>query len=192
MEQKRKVYTASIDEDGELGVYAISYVDKPAIMKDFVHFKEQMHLQKIDEEKRMVYGPAMIPDLPIFRVDKSGEEFYVVFPADVIEKMAHKFLATNSHQNMTADHDKVVEGSRVVESWVKAGDKDKSIELGFDELPNGSWFVGSKVDDEELWARIKTGEVRGFSIEIDMAMIEQDAQPEDEIIAEIEKIIKEG
>lgn len=188
--EKRKVFTAKLDEDGELGVYAISFVDEPAIMKDFMHFREQVLLQKIDEEKRMVYGPAMIPDLPILRVTKDGEPFYIKFPKAVVEKMAHRYFIQNMHQNMTEDHAKPVKDSVVVESWLKAGEQDKSIALGFESMEDGTWFVGSKVNNDNLWARIKAGEVRGFSIEVDLDMKLEGMEPEDEIIDQMNEILK--
>lgn len=187
--EKIKVYTAKIDEEGELGVYALSFVDRPAIMKDFMHFKEHHLLRKLDEERRMVYGPAMIPDLPILRISKSGEEFYIKFPSDVVRIMAHKYFTTNSHHNMTVDHETKLSASIVVESWLKEGESDKSIQLGFESLPDGTWFTGSKVNDDDVWERVKSGELRGYSIEVDLDMVEDGEQPEDEIIREMETII---
>ena len=189
--EKIKVYTAQLDEEGELGVYAISFVDAPAIKKNFMHFKEQYLLQKVDEERRMVYGPAMIPDLPILRVTLEGEAFYIKFPKKVVEKMAHRFFEQNMHHNMTEDHEKPVKDSIVVESWLKEGDSDKSLALGFEAMEDGTWFVGSKVMNDELWNRVKAGEVLGFSIEIDADVKLEGEEPEDDIIEEMEKILNQ-
>ena len=189
--EKIKVFTAQLDEEGELGVYAISFVDAPAIKKNFMHFKEQMQLRKIDEEKRMVYGPAMIANLPILRVTEEGEPFYIKFPPEVVVKMAHRFFEQNMHHNMTEDHERPVKDSVVVESWVKTGKSDKSIELGFEDMENPTWFVGSKVMNDELWNRVKAGEVLGFSMEIDADVKLEGEEPEDDIIEEMEKILNQ-
>jgi hypothetical protein len=36
---------------------------------------------------------------------------------------------------------------------------------GFEDVPDGSWFGSFKVDNPEVWAEIKAGNVRGFSVE---------------------------
>jgi hypothetical protein len=41
---------------------------------------------------------------------------------------------------------------------------DKSKLYGFD-LPVGTWFVKMKVDNDDMWDRIKSGELKGLSIE---------------------------
>jgi hypothetical protein len=41
---------------------------------------------------------------------------------------------------------------------------DKSKLYGFD-LPDGTWFVKMKIENKELWSRIKSGELKGLSIE---------------------------
>jgi hypothetical protein len=33
------------------------------------------------------------------------------------------------------------------------------------DLPNGTWFVKMKIENEELWQKIKAGELKGLSIE---------------------------
>jgi hypothetical protein len=44
--------------------------------------------------------------------------------------------------------------------------KDKSVALGLNEsLPIGTWFVGMKVNQIDVWDRVKSGELRGFSVE---------------------------
>jgi hypothetical protein len=187
--EKIKVYEAKIDEEGELGVYAISFVDEPAIQSGFMHFKNQYKLRKIDEDKRMVYGPAMIPDLPIYRVDEKGNEFFIKFPKDVVREMAHRFLMKNNHQNTTVDHEKKLSNTIVVESWLKEGESDKSISLGLGELPDGTWLTGSKVNDDDVWMRVKSGELTGYSIEVDLDRVLVGADPVDELVKEMEQII---
>ena len=159
-----KIIDLKIDEEGQ-GVYAISFVGSPAIESDWVFLNNQeVKLQSIDTERRMVYGAALIPNKPIYRVHPSGEEYYIRFSSEVIEKTAHKFLMNNQNHNATYEHKKELDGSTFVESWIKESEQDKSVHFGID-TPVGTWFVGSYIENEDLWSKIKAGDVKGFSIE---------------------------
>jgi hypothetical protein len=37
---------------------------------------------------------------------------------------------------------------------------------GFDKLPNGSWFVSYKVDNDEVWAQVKTALLKGSALRV--------------------------
>ena len=119
----------------------------------------------LDEERREVYGPVMIPNKMILRRDEEGNPFYVYFSRETIKKMAEKFLAQNKQHNTDIEHDgNVVTANTLLESWVSESSQyDKSYNLGF-ALPAGTWFAGFKVNDDNLWNDIKTGKVRGFSL----------------------------
>lgn len=168
---KKKLKTYKVTQDSD--VFAISLVEAPATESAFVYMSEQKPMKfNTDEEKHMVYGCAMLPDFPIYRrLEK--EEFYVTFPKDTIERLSQNFLKQGFQKNWTKNHDEEANGITVVESWIKADmEKDKSVAIGLDnELPVGTWFVGAKVDDVDLWDKIKNGEWNGFSIE---AFIELD------------------
>jgi hypothetical protein len=183
------------DLDLESGVDAVSYVNSPAIQADFIHFHKEYNtsFSSIDEEKRIVVGPALVPDKMILRKQKE-DFFYVYFSAETIRKTAHKFL-TNGHQgNTTFEHSAKLSDVSIVESWI-IEDKvhDKSVSLGFD-LPVGTWMLTSKIDDDATWESIKSGEVKGYSIEgvfVDKTLLsrEEDIQTEiDEFEAEMELI----
>ena len=188
---KPKVFEVTLDDAGELGVYAISLVDNPVIEKNFMHFNQMQEFKKFNDEKRMVYGPAMIPNKNILRVDDAGNEFYVRFPEKVVEQMAHRFMMQNHQHDATVQHEYSVEGVTVVESWLKAGAHDKSIELGFEDMPNNTWFIGQHVADDATWQKVKTGELRGFSIETTMKLVETKMQSViDAALHELEEILK--
>lgn len=163
---KKEVRQYDIDEAGLLGVQAISLVEFPAIEVDFIALSAQnkVQLSTIQEERRMVYGAALIPDKLIYREDGDGTPYYAQFTSKLIEKVAHNFLIKNLQHNHTVEHTFAVTGLTVVESWLKEGDSDKSVALGF-ELPNGTWFVGVKVENDEVWNQVKEGKIKGFSIE---------------------------
>ena len=167
METQKKLVECTIDETGRLGIVAMGLVDVPAIEENWIALQAQhIALSAIDNERKMIYGPAMIPDKEILRVDASTlEEYYVVFRKPTIEAVAHQFFQKNLHHNANIDHKYPVNGVTVVESWIKEGDADKSIALGMNALPDGTWFIGAKVEDDSVWNDIKAGKVRGFSIE---------------------------
>ena len=154
------------EEEDNMGVYAVSLVSEPAIMVDFVALsKSHLLLAQVEDgEKRMLYGPALIPNQPIVRYDGNGEKYYITYSTQTIEQTAQEFLKRNMHHNHTIQHEMPVNNLTVVESWVTMGTHDKSMNLGFD-LPEGTWMIGVKVDDEATWQAVKNGEVKGFSIE---------------------------
>ena len=170
MKEELELVEFTFDETDEFGtgIMAVSVVKDPAIKKNFMVFSEQksMKFEAADKEKRLLVGPALIPDMPIFR--KDGErEFYGYFPAETIEKMAYAFLRHSRQNNSTIEH--AVASDRaigIVESWIVADpEKDKSASLGM-EVPAGTWMIAMKVQDETMWEEwVKTGKVRGFSIE---------------------------
>ena len=156
------------DDSQELAIDAISLVTSPAIEQDFVFFgkeKNNLTFAKVDEEKRMLISPALIPNKQIFRHDPNTDsDYYVFFSKATVEKAAFLYLKHNNHHKATYQHQDRVSGVLTVESWIKEGDSDKSKLYGYD-LPNGTWFVKMKIENEELWQKIKDGELKGLSIE---------------------------
>jgi len=164
-----KIVELIIEEDNqELAIDAISLVTEPAIEQDFVYFgkeKNNLTLAKIDEEKRMVVSPALIPNKQIFRYDPNTDsEYYVYFSPETVRKASELYLKHNNHHKATYQHKDRVSGVLTVESWIKEGEQDKSTMYGFD-LPVGTWFVKMRIDNNELWNKIKEGELKGLSIE---------------------------
>jgi hypothetical protein len=156
------------DESEELTIDAISLVTSPAIEQDFVFFgkdKNNLTLAKIDEEKRMLVSPALIPNKQIFRYDPNTDSnYYVYFSKETVAQAAALYLKHNNHHKATYQHEDRVSGVLTIESWIKEGDQDKSKLYGFD-LPDGTWFVKMKIENDEMWNKIKDGELKGLSIE---------------------------
>lgn len=160
------VYELIIDTDAEaFGIQAISLVEEPAIEKDFVALSEEFRFKAIDEEKRLVMGPALIPDKPIYR-HKDGEDFYILFSKDTVRQAMELYFKAGNQSRATLEHEAPVQGTTVVESWiVEDSKKDKSALYGI-SVPRGTWMVSMKIDSEALWNDwVKTGRVKGFSIE---------------------------
>jgi hypothetical protein len=125
---------------------------------------------KIDsEEKRIVLGPAMIPDQKIFRKDNLGNPYYVFFTASTIRMISEKYMKNQYTRNNDLMHDgKAVRDVYVIESWIKEDENDKSVKYGFGEVSVGSWFISMKIaktpKGDEVWNKIKEGRLNGFSV----------------------------
>jgi len=187
------------DDNQELAIDAISLVTSPAIESEFIFFgkeKNNLTFAKVDEEKRMLISPALIPNKNIFRHDPNTDsDYYVYFSKETVRKAAELYLKHNNHHKATYQHQDRVSGVLTVESWIKEGDSDKSKLYGYD-LPNGTWFVKMKIENDELWQKIKAGELKGLSIEgYFSSAIEamQKAEPtNEEILTALNEIIKEN
>lgn len=158
---KIKHYAVSIDSD----VYAISLVDCPAIEEDFIYLSKQEQTQIFleKEDKHLIVGAVLVPNKPIYR-NNGKEEFYIQFSKETIEKLAFDYLMNGRIYSVTTDHKEIADDIALVESWIKTSENDKSNDYGMN-LPVGSWIVSMKVENEEVWKRVKEGELRGFSIE---------------------------
>jgi hypothetical protein len=155
-------------EVGGIGGYVDPGVKKkkPLIEKGLVDpsmFKKQAF--QTDDEKHIVLGPAMIPDLQIFRRDGIGNPYYVYFSAPTIKMIAEKYMKNKYIDNNDQMHDgKAVKDVYVVESWIKESENDKSTDYGYGDLPIGTWFVSMKVNNPDIWAKVKEGYLNGFSV----------------------------
>ena len=194
-----KIVELVIDEDSqELAIDAISLVSAPAIEQDFVFFgkeKNNLTFAKVDEDKRMLVSPALIPNKQIFRHDPNTDtDYYVYFSPDTVRKASELYLKNNNHHKATYEHSDRVSGVLTVESWIIEDTKtDKSTLYGF-SLPKGTWMVKMKIENDELWNKIKSGEVKGLSIEgyfTNKFEQMQKKQPTDlEILSALKEIIK--
>jgi hypothetical protein len=119
-----------------------------------------------DEEQRIISGPLIVADRRIYRRDDKGE-YYVVFPRETVKAIAIKYFKKGYQGNVNLMHDsgQVVGGVTMFESWIKDSERGIPGMEGFEDLPDGTWFGSFKVDNEDVWARIKSGEVKGFSVE---------------------------
>jgi hypothetical protein len=154
------------EQDDQSGIDAISVVMSPAIESNFIHLsKHEVLLKEIDAEKKILMGPALIPDKQIYRRnDKTKDEYYIYFSKATIRKASELFLMNANQNNSTLEHSQKLKGMSVVESWIIEGQNDKSKNYGFD-LPKGTWMISMKVNNDEIWNKVKLGEVKGFSIE---------------------------
>jgi hypothetical protein len=191
---KMEIIELLIDENKiESGINAVSVVESPAIEENFVALKKhEVELKEVDGEKRILMGAALVPNKQIYR--KNGDkEFYIYFSEDTVRKASELFLMRANQNNATLEHEKkMLEGMSVVESWIIEDEKqDKSAKYGFN-LPKGTWMISMKVNNDEIWNKVKAGEVKGFSIEgyfVDKYEMSLQETEEDRLINAIRDLI---
>jgi len=156
------------DEEDE--VFALSLVNEPAIMQDFVYFnldgaKELIKFATADEDQHTIVGPILIPELKILRLREDGTPYYVTFSKDTVKKIAQKYIRDNYANNVTLEHAEKTNGVSLVESWVAESSKyDKSKAYGLNVKP-GTWMGVFKVENKDIWNKVKSGEYKGISLE---------------------------
>ena len=197
-----KIVELILDEDQDAsGIEAISIVENPAIEEDFIALKsDEIKLAEVSKEKKILMGALLIPNKPIYR--KNGEdEYYIYFSKDTVLKASQMYLTKGNQNNSTLEHQHELSGLSLVESWLVEDEvHDKSRKYGMN-VPVGTWMGAVKVNNDKIWNEyVKTGKVKGFSIEgyfadkmerpkesIKEDMSEQNA---DLLLSEIEKIVK--
>lgn len=117
-------------------------------------------LSSVDKTHRVAYGWAY--------VSKKGSEAVVDYSGDTwdiseIEKTAHEFVLDCREGG---DSHSVIGGAELVESMVFS--KCLQDALGIDIKKDGEsvegWFVGFRINDDELLAKVEKGELSMFSI----------------------------
>lgn len=160
------VYDALVT-DADTGMLKISLVDDPAVMSNFQKFDAAKRPQRYaiqDEEKRLVRGCIMRADFPIYRSDESIGEYYVIYKADTIRTMAEKYLAEGRQNDVNLMHEdgSDVEGVQMVQYFIKGDGVQVD---GFDDCADGSLFGEFHIVNDDIWAEIKAGTYKGFSLE---------------------------
>lgn len=177
---KLPIYRFLVPEnDDEIGVSAVALVDYPAIEMNWQAFSANQYQFKADTEKRIISGPLMVAELPIYRRDESGE-YYGLFTADDIYNIVKKFFRNNNtaQVNMMHDSQSMVSGVYMIESFIIDSKRGILSPTGYN-LTEGSWFGSFKVDNEDVWENyIKTGDFKGFSVEGMFKTVAIDKQPQ--------------
>ena len=165
-----ETYKVLFDKNETEGVFGISLVESPAMESNFIALSKEdnlVQLKAIDNEKRILLGAVLVPDKKIYR-NQNGKEFNIVFPAETIRLSMENFFEQGYQSASTLEHDEKQKLKDVtfVESWIKEDEvNDKSVKYGMTE-PVGTWFAAMKVNNDEIWNDfVKTGKVKGFSID---------------------------
>lgn len=190
MEKKLPVYTLVLtDELEDSGVNYVALVDEPAIERNWFAFNKEFKF-KADLERKIITGCLMIADLPIYRRSEKMGEFYVIFDKAQIEMMVQKFMRLGFQNNVNEQHDssKKVEGVTMFESFIVDSQRGIKAPTGFENITEGSWFGSYKVDNEDIWNKVKDGSFMGFSVEGMFDLVPQKPTLESEILEIIESI----
>lgn len=194
MEKNLPIYYAEITSEDE-GIFAISLVDFPATQRNFVCFNEDKAIQLFsiqDEEEHIVSGVVMSANTPIYRRDKDGFEYFIVYKPETIKLMAEKMLKDNTQNQVDIMHNGELIGSvNLIELFIK--DSSKGINPSYmEDVPDGSLMATYKVRDEEIWKAIKSGELNGFSLAGLFSIEKEDSEERDlqEILSQLKKLRK--
>jgi hypothetical protein len=150
------------------GIFAMGWVEDPAIEKDFFYFNKDktnyVFGKEIEEGK--IISPCLIPDKRIYRYDPvTNQEYYVYFTKETIRELAEGFLMNNNHIQNTEQHDNQIDGIKLIFSYIVENEHDPIItKYGYD-VPIGTWVVSYKIENEDIRNKIKSGEINGISIE---------------------------
>jgi len=174
MENKLPIYYATINEDlsglelKEQGIQNIALVDSPAMLTEFLAFSEQKPYEfkfALQEEQRIITAPVIVADLPIYRkVD--DKEFYVVYKKETNMQILQKYMLDGNQRKVKLTHDTsdLSKGVFVFEVFISDASRGIKQPDGFD-LPDGTIFCSMKINNDDIWKRIKSGEVKGVSLE---------------------------
>lgn len=191
--RKLPLYKIKIKENDSspLQVNYIALVDDPAIQIDWMKFDKQIKFAA-DTERRLIMGALMVANMPIYRKDEHRGEYYVTFDQETIYHIVQKFFRKGfvSSFNIMHDEGKQVDGVYIIESFIVDDTRGVSAPKAFEGISQGSWLATVKVDNDEVWNNyIKTGELKGFSVEGMFALGEM-VSTDEEILREIADIVK--
>jgi hypothetical protein len=181
------VYQACVTDE-DTGMFRISLVDDPAVQSFFQAFDAQRRIQMYavtDEEQRLVLGVVMRADFPIYRRDAAGE-YYVIYKAAEIRKMAEKYLLEGRQNDVNLMHraGTDTDGVQMVQYFIKGKGINPD---GFDEISDGSLFAEFHIVDDAIWDAVKAGTYKGFSLEGVFDMVpETDKGRVEEIVDELD------
>jgi hypothetical protein len=162
-------FKLEIDEDQELGIDMNSLVDNPAHMKDFIAFDNKKVVRQVFNEEQMIVTGVMISEgTPIYRHDEEIGEHYVLFDRSTIKECVLRFHKNQYTKNVNLDHDpnKQTDGLFMFESYIVDSSQGVNAPAKLNQVVrDGSWIASYKIEDPEVWAKVKNGDVNGFSIE---------------------------
>ena len=153
----------TIDEEQESFVSAISLVEFPAIESDFIAFSNVKETFAINDDKKELLGAAMLPDKPIYRNGDLGS-YYATFNKDTIRQISQVFAKKGLFNATNIEHSIIPADSYIYQSYIVDTDKGINAPNGIN-APDGSWIVGVKVNNDKVWQSIKSGAIKGFSVE---------------------------
>jgi len=189
-------YEAVYDPESE-NVYSVSLVESPAMESAFIALKKEnkpFQLAEVDKKERTLLGVALIPDKPIYR-NQDGAEFYITFPKETIKASAHDFLKKGFQLNSKLEHESDIKGISFCESWiVKDAKNDTANAYGLpkEDIVEGAWILKMKCDNDEIYQKALSGEIKGFSIDGLFSLKEVETKKDTNMSTQITDAIQKG
>lgn len=81
-----------------------------------------------------------------------------------IRLMAHKFMETSQHMDYMHTSKIVAKPIESVYFPLESEGGQESYKFYGEDIKAGSWWLGSRVTNEETWAQVKSGELTGYSM----------------------------
>ena len=183
-----KIFDATFNPEEDLGLTCVSFVDYPAICCDFQYYSKDGKAHKTDVkqgeilltnvEKHEVISPLLIPNQLILRVDENGEKYYIRWSKQTIADVATYYKVNGFTNNFSIMHsffdenstyekyeDSFIKDVYMLKLWIIEDEKnDEATKFGY-HLPEGTLMCKLKIHNRKLWSRIKSGELKGLSIE---------------------------
>jgi hypothetical protein len=160
------------NDESDVEVDYVALVDKPAIEKNFIAFsatadfsKVKLDFTDVNNQERIVLGPAMIPDMPIYRKNPDGTEYYVVFSKETVKNIAEKFYRKGFQNNANLMHDPSLKQDGVCYFLSFIRDSTKGMIGLSGDYPEGTWFLGAKINNDAVWQLVQDETIKGFSVE---------------------------
>lgn len=168
--------------EGVPGIQLISLVDDPAVQREFIKFSEQREIKlKVNDEKRIITGVALIPGQKIYREDPSGEKYYIQFSKEAIERVAVKFFEDRHSADANLMHEIKADGIIYFESYLINRERG-ILPVEFSDCPDGTWVISAKILNDRVWELVKSGVLRGFSVEGRVAVKNDEISPLEELL----------
>jgi len=154
------------------------------------HFKKPLAFAVQSESEHIITGALMIPQQLIYRNSKEFGEHYVKFSVDTIKQIAIKFSKKGYQKNVNIMHeaDMQVDGVTMFESFISDSKRGIKPMEAFKDLPDGTWFGSFYVENPKVWEMIKSGGVKGFSVE-GMFDYEEPMSEDQKQLAELREIL---
>lgn len=157
--------------DSEMGLNGNALVDFPAHMKKLVAFNKDGHKQNFaitNEDERVVMGVLISADTPIYR-KYQGFEYFGIFKKETITQLKEKLMREKININLNSMHEEknIIQGAFMTDIFQV--DFKKGIQVPTplidQDIKDGSLIALYRIEDENVWGKVKDGTYQGFSIE---------------------------
>lgn len=130
------------------------FPSRPAPVAKASPTTKQIQLLKSGEEK-IVYGVVLEPTKELNKPDSQGD----IYSAQEVRQACHKFM--EDYRTMGLQHrEEAGDRVKILENFIAPC--DLTIDSKF--VHKGTWLLCARVVDQELWGKVKKGEITGFSI----------------------------